>query len=85
VSKSKDSREAISNKYKQYIDTTNANIEKMYPDDAKRIRSNYSGDDLDKKLSDLYRHYYVKNQEKVAKEINTLFKENNFDLKLYIL
>lgn len=49
------------------------------------MRSNYFGEKLDYQLDKLYRSYYVNNQEKIVKNINKMFKVNNFDLKLYIL
>ena len=85
VSENKDNRARIFNKYKKFIYDKNAKIEKLYPEETKRIRDNYRDKELEKRLNDLYRPYYVKNQEKIASEINTVFKENNYGMKLYIL
>ena len=74
--------ESISSKYENFIDATNVKIEKLYPEIFKRIKSNYAGDQVEKKLNDFYRYYYVKNQKNIIKEINTIFE--NYDVKLFI-
>lgn len=85
VSKNEINKNEISNKYEEFISNTKLKIEKLYPDYVKRIKSNYRSEKLEKRLDDLYRSYYVQNQEKIAKEINILFKNNKHSLKLYIL
>jgi len=86
VSLNKNNKELIFNKYAKFMRDKELEIEKLYPEKASYIRSNFSGEELKDKLKkDLYRSYFAKNQESSAKEINKMFKENNFELKLYIL
>ena len=75
----------ISNKFKVFIENTNAKIEKLYTKETERIRSNFTAKNLDEKLNDLYRSYYINNQDKIVKYINKMFKEKNFNIKLFIL
>jgi len=75
----------ITAKYNNLIDNKNLEIEKLYPKKTANIKSNCSGDELKSKLEeDLYRPYFAKNQDNISKEVNKMFKENGFDLKLYI-
>lgn len=86
VSENKDIRREIANKYDRFLEDKKLEIQKLYPDKAKKIKDKFSGTHLEKKLDDeLHRPYYVKNQNQIVKEINSIFKENNFDIKLYIL
>jgi len=86
VSKNKENWEKIFNKYDKFIKDKELQIQKLYLDEIKKIKNNYTCKDLNKKLDDdIHRPYFVKNQVNIVKEINNMFKENNFELKLYIL
>jgi len=86
VSKNKEIRREISNKYNKFIKNKEIEIQKLYPEKIVNIKSEYTGNELDKKLKDdYYRPYFAKHQENITKEINAMFKENDFALKLYIL
>ncbi|MCL2687139.1 MAG: hypothetical protein FWE58_01215 [Methanobrevibacter sp.] len=62
-------------------------IQSLYPDKTKKIIAKFPEKKLrEKKLgNELYRPYFSKNQKQIVKEINIMFKENNFDLKFYML
>jgi len=86
VSKNKKRWREIFNKYDKFFEDKKLEIQNLYPNETKKIRDSYIGEALDKKLDDdLHRPYFVNNQEEIVKEINSMFKENDFDLKLYIL
>jgi len=86
ISKNKLDKLRIVNKYDNFIKDKEFEIQKLYPEKTVKIKSSYGDNELDKKLNDdLYRSHFAKNQENIAKEINRLFKKNDFDLKLYIL
>jgi len=84
--KNKKSRYEIFNRYDKFMKDKEISIQKLYPEKTKILKEKYNKDKLRNKLeNDLYRPYFTKNQENIAKEINSMFKENSFDLKLYIL
>jgi len=86
VLKNKINWEEISNKYNKFFEDKKVEIQKLYTNETKKIKDNYTCKLLDKKLDDdLYRPYFVKNQDQIAKKINNMFKRNNFDLRFYIL
>jgi len=75
----------IDAKYNEFFDSKKHEIEKLYPEKVKNLKDKFSGNELDKRLADdLYMSYFGKNQVSIIKEINAMFKKNNFDLKLYI-
>ena len=82
VSKNSIHRDEISKKYDNLLKSKNDKIEKSHIEDAKRIRSNFKGEKLEDKLNNLFRPYYIKNQEKIVKKINKMFKDNDYDMKL---
>jgi len=79
-------KEEIFNEYNEFMNEKEILIQKLYPEKTKILKDNYSGQKLKEKLKDdLYRPYFTKNHTSIAKEINKMFKENKFKLKLYIL
>lgn len=85
VIENKKNWELISNKYIKFHEKIESKIERMNYKKTKKIRNTFKKNLLEEKLGDLYRPYYVKNQYKIIGEINTLFRDNSFDLKFYIL
>ena len=85
ISKNQKNRSEISNSYYRFLEDTNSKVEKLHSEEVRKIRKNYNSKCVDNQLDKLYRFYYIKNQEQIAKEINILFKLKNFNLKLYIL
>ena len=83
--KNQENWKEISNKYNIFINNTNKKIEIIFPEEAIRIRNQYGKDMLQEKLNDFYRPYYIENQDKIVENINCMFKDNGFQLKLYIL
>jgi len=76
----------ITNNYNKFLEDKKHEIQRLYAYETKKLKDNYTDKTLDKKLNnDLYRPYFSKNQEIIAKEVNQMFKENNIGLKLYIL
>jgi len=84
VLKNKENWKKISNIYDKFLEDTKTRIEKIYPKESKKIKTQYLGDELNNQLDKIYRQYSVNNQEKIVKEINFMFKDNDFNLKIYI-
>ena len=85
VSKNKENWEKIFNKYDKFIKDKELQIQKLYLDEIKKIKNNYTDKDLNKKLDeDIHRPYFVKNQVNIVKENNNMFKENNETVNLLV-